>query len=260
MSRTMTGFLVVAMSILAPAAESALIVGGVGNKALVDPGWPRGADVIFSHVGRAAWWEGPPFGGGQWHAECRGDATVLNSILADFARLDVKTKRVVVHDGIGHSFWLAPNREPDKLEAARIDWVFMVWEPANWVHLRKLPVEVNPTVSSDIEPPSQIDVFTANIRWGDVTVPDGIVVLDQRLESHGFTAADGGVIEGLVTDLPFNPAGFSAGSRWLSEATKEQALSECRLPWNSPAIANGRAHGMCLLPRITAKPLSPVPG
>ena len=71
---------------------------------------PEGAAAIFNHPGRVAWWEGPPFGGGQWHAECRGDAKALNAVLADFAKLDVKIKRVVVHDGTGHSFWLAPNQ------------------------------------------------------------------------------------------------------------------------------------------------------
>ena len=117
------------------------------------PAGPHGAAAIFNHPGRIAWWEGPPFGGGQWHAECRGDAKALNAVLADFARLDVKTKRIVVHDGTGHSFWLAPNREPEKLAAAKIDWVFMVWQPASWEHLRKLPADLNPTDPGDTGPP-----------------------------------------------------------------------------------------------------------
>jgi hypothetical protein len=157
--------------------------------------------VIFNHTGRIAWWEGPPFGGGQWHAEGRGDAMSLNAILIDFARLDVKTKRIVVRDGAGHSFWLAPNGEPEKLAAANIDWVFMVWQAANWERLHKMPVDLNPTEPGETDPPSQIDVFTAGLRWADVIIPKGIEVVDQRLEAHGFTAADGVVIEGRVSDL-----------------------------------------------------------
>ena len=34
-----------------------------------------------------------------------------------------------------------------------------------------------------------------------MTVPEGIEVVDQRLVAHGFTAADGVVLEGKVTDL-----------------------------------------------------------
>ena len=125
----------------------------------------------------------------------------LDAVLADFARLDVKVKQVVVHDGVGHSFWLAPNREPEKLAAAKIDWSFTVWVPASWEQLRKLPADLNPTGPGETSPPSQIDVYTAGIDWAGVTVPAGIEVVDNRLVAHGFTAADGAVIEGKVTDL-----------------------------------------------------------
>src|SRR5438105_707457 len=110
----------------------ALIMGGEGNRPIDDPGWPAGAAAIFNVRSRVAWWEGPPFGGGQWHAECRGDAQALSAVLADFAKLDVKSKRVVLHDGIGNSTWLNINNEPAKRDAAKTDWSFMVWQPANW--------------------------------------------------------------------------------------------------------------------------------
>jgi hypothetical protein len=177
------------------------IEGGTGNTPLRDPGWPKGAAAIFNHPGRVAYWVGPPFGGGQWHSECRGDVKALNAVLADFAKIDAKVKRVVVHDGVGHSFWLAPNREPAKLAAAKIDWMFMVWEPSRWEQLRKLPTDLNPTAPTDFTPPVQLDVYTANIKWADVSVPQGIEVTDQRMEAHGYTAADGLVLEGIVRDL-----------------------------------------------------------
>ncbi len=134
----------------------ALITGGEGNRPIADPGWPKGAAAIFNNPARIAWWQGPPFGGGQWHAECRGDAKALSAVLTDFARLDVKTKRVIVHDGVGASSWLNLNGEPAKKAGARIDWTFMVWQPANWEHLRKLPADLNPTGGGDVNkgPPS----------------------------------------------------------------------------------------------------------
>ena len=184
-----------------PREATALITGDSGNKPVADPGWPGGAAMIFNHSGRIAWWEGPPFGGGQWHAECRGDVKSLNAMLADFARLDAKSKKIVVHDGTGQSFWLAPNNEPEKQEAAKIDWVFMVWQSGSWERLHKLPADLNPTEPGDDSPPSQVDVFTAGIDWAGVSVPKGIEVIDRRLVAHGFTAADGVVIEGTVTDL-----------------------------------------------------------
>jgi len=201
MTRIATGLLLTTLALAAPRETSALITGGVGNSPLRDPGWPTGAAAIFNHTGRVAWWEGPPFGGGQWHAECRGDAKALNAVLADFAKLDVKAKRIVVHDGAGHSFWLAPNNEPEKLEAAKIDWSFTVWQPANWEQLHKMAADFNPTEPGETSPPAQIEVFTAGIDWAAVTVPAGIEVVDRRLVAHGFTASDGVVIEGKVTDL-----------------------------------------------------------
>ena len=113
----------------------------------------------------------------------------------------MKARRIVVHDGTGHCFWLAPNQEPEKLAAAKIDWSFTVWLPASWEQLRKLPADLNPTGPGETSPPSQIDVYTAGIDWAAVTVPAGIEVVDQRLVAHGFTVADGAVLEGKVTDL-----------------------------------------------------------
>jgi hypothetical protein len=201
MPRIASTLLVAVLAAVAPREALALIRGDVGNKPITDPGWPAGAAAIFNHIGRVAWWEGPPFGGGQWHAECRGDAKALNDVLADFARMDAKVKRVVAHDGVGTSFWLAPNREKEKLEAAKVDWVFMVWQPASWERLRTLPADLNPTDRAEMSPPARIDVFTAGINWADVTVPEGIEVIDQRLAAHGFTTEDGIVLDGHVTDL-----------------------------------------------------------
>ena len=175
-----------------------------GKSANHRPRLAEGAAAIFNHPSRIAWWEGPPFGGGQWHAECRGDAQALSTVLADFAKLDVKNKRIVLHDGVGHSFWLNPNREPAKQECAKVDWIFMVWQEASWQRLRKMPVDLKPTDlgDEDLAPPSQIDVYTGgNLRWPDVVVPVGLQVIDERLESHGYTANDGNVLEGRCFDL-----------------------------------------------------------
>src|SRR5262249_5332116 len=145
-----------------------------------------------------------PFGGGQWHAECRGDAKVLNALLAAFAKVDVKTRRVIVHDGVGQSFWLNANRQPDKEADARIDWSFMVWRAESRARLRTLPPDLNPTDPKDAEtgPPAEFDVYTGgHVRWSEVVVPPGIQVVDERLEAHGYRATDGVVLEGKVVDL-----------------------------------------------------------
>ena len=182
----------------------ALIEGSAGNKPIDDPGWPAGAAIVFNQSGRIAYWVGPPFGGGQWHAECRGDANALNFVLANFAKIDAKVKRVVVHDGVGRSFWLNPNNEALKVAASQIDWAFMVWQKENWKQSLKLPPSLRPGEIGDVKmgPPTQIDVYVGgDVRWADVVVPQGIEVVDERLSAHGATAADGTVLEGTIIDL-----------------------------------------------------------
>src|SRR5687768_11537941 len=114
---TITVVLSLMLSAIPQQRAHALITGGEGNTPINDPGWPTGAEPIFDHSARIAYWEGPPFGGGQWHAKSRGDAKAFNEVLAAFAKLESKNKRLVVHDGVGASFWLNTNREKEKREA-----------------------------------------------------------------------------------------------------------------------------------------------
>ena len=69
----MTGLLVVTLAVLAPAKALALRTGGTGNEPVADPGWPKGAALIFNHPGRIAYWEH----NGAWYSDCRGDAKAL---------------------------------------------------------------------------------------------------------------------------------------------------------------------------------------
>jgi hypothetical protein len=234
MTRLATGVLIGILALVSPREASALIRGDVGNKPVSDPGWPRGAAVIFNHTGRAAWWEGPPYGGGEWHAECRGDVKTLNAVLADFARMDAKSRRIVVHDGTGYSFWLAPNKEPEKLAAAKVDWIFTVWQPDNWERLHRMPADLNPTDPGDTSPPSQIDVFTAGINWSNVTVPQGIEVDDRRLVAHGFTTDDGVVIEGKVT-------GLATGRPLVATMRLQRVEPQKKGGYLYPAVAESKA-------------------
>ena len=57
----------------------ALIRGGSGNEPITDPSWPPGAEPIFNHKARIAFWEDMLFAG--IHAECRGDAADFTEVL-----------------------------------------------------------------------------------------------------------------------------------------------------------------------------------
>jgi protocatechuate 3,4-dioxygenase beta subunit len=245
-----TGLLALLVAAVAFRSASALILGGEGNKPVADPGWPKGAAAVFNHPARVAWWEGPPFGGGEWHAECRGDAKALTAVLADFARLDVRSKRVILHDGVGASFWLNPNGEPAKQAAARIDWAFMVWVPVNWERHRRMPAELRPINQRDAVkgPPAQLDIYTGGtLRWSDVVVPKGLEIVDERLEGHGFSPGDGIVLEGKVADLA---TGRPIAARMRLERIEPQANGGYR--YDAAARADSDARGRWVLKKAPA--------
>ncbi|WP_425396821.1 carboxypeptidase regulatory-like domain-containing protein [Aeoliella sp.] len=190
----------VLLTIAAPSL--ALIMGSDGDEPVENAGWPVGADVAFNVRERVAYWEGPPFGGGQFHGEYRGDTAALNEVLDIFKDIRNDNKRIVVEDGVGHSFWLNPNREADKEKRARIDWQLMVWSEPNWKQLSGMRADLNPTDPADREigPPTVLTIYTGgNIVWDQVKLPEGVKVVDSRLSAHGFTTDDGHVVEGQLT-------------------------------------------------------------
>jgi hypothetical protein len=200
-TRLYAGKLAFALLLLVATPAFSLITGGEGNEPLHDPGWPTGAAAVFNVEQRVAFWEGPPFGGGQYHAECRGTTEQFNQVLANFAKVDVPLRRLVIRDGQGRSFWLNPNRSPDQEVDDTIDWTFMVWRKESWDFQQTLPADMRlPQPAESVY--SQIDLYAGgNVKFEDVQVPEGVEVDDQRLSTHGFTADDGTVIEGQVVDL-----------------------------------------------------------
>ena len=118
----------------------------------------------------------------------------------------------------------------------------MVWQPPSWEHLRRLPADLNPIDARDADkgPPAQIDVYTGgNLRWSDVIVPKGLEVVDQRLEAHGFTPADGIVLEGKVTDLATGRPS-PRGCAWSGSSRRRRADIATTSAARAVADAQGR--------------------
>jgi hypothetical protein len=190
----------VVMTTLSPAW--ALITGGEGNDPISNSGWPEGAAAVFNSKSRVAYWEGPPLGGGQSHSECRGETKDLQEVLDHFAKMEIPKKRVILHDGVGSSFWLNANREKEKKDAAKIDWVFVVWNTKQLANNLSHPFLARRMTNGDDLMIARLDVYTGgSIRWKDITVPEEVEIIDKRLEAHGFQTSDGTVLEGRVTDV-----------------------------------------------------------
>jgi hypothetical protein len=169
----------------------ALITGGFGNDPVPDSNWPQGAVDLANLKTRLGWWEGPPFGGGEYHFLYRGDAKALNEALELLSKIDAPKVEVEVHSGPNESFWLVdrgqanPNEPKKPARDPRVDWEFVIWSPANYHHLFNHPQAL---ISADQEnfhqpiPAPKLEVFIGGglIEWKDVKVPQNVHVIDQR--------------------------------------------------------------------------------
>jgi hypothetical protein len=138
------------LALVVSANAFALITGGVGNEPVRDAGWPLGAVDVANLKTRVGWWEGPPFGGGQYQYLYRGNTDDFNAALQALAKVRAPLVELVVLDGPEESFWLKIDRGVDRggkgadkpKVDARIDWTFDVWVPGNWHRLYNNPKSV----------------------------------------------------------------------------------------------------------------------
>ena len=176
-----------------------LITGEKGNRPVVDRSWPEGTLALANRKIRLGWWEGPPFGGGEYHFLYRGDTKAFADSLDKFSKINTPRKRLVIHDGKHDSFWLRGEKD------ASINWQFTVWSPENWHDLYNNPTShfssSHPNYRKPVAPP-QLDVYLSeSIDWSKIIVPKGITVIDRRLSSVGLDASAGAVVQGQIFDM-----------------------------------------------------------
>lgn len=200
----------------------ALITGGKSEPVQV-PGLPDGSESLANLKTRIAWWEGPPFGGGQYHFDYSGKTADLQTAIDLFAKVDSGRKQLVVRSGAQESFWLKINNDSKK---HFVDWQFVCWVPANWQHLRNAKAGLLPAGEEGELPKTELVVFlTDRIDWNAIKVPEEVKVIDERLEANGIPAGQGGALRGTVVDLnnvPIVGATISVGK----DATTREGTSD----------------------------------
>lgn len=195
-----------------------MIRGGTTEPTTVQ-GLPAGSLPLANLDTRIAWWEGPPFGGGQYHFDYAGDTDRLQDAIDLFARIDTQQKRVVIQDGQQTSFWLGIT---EKKNPHFVDWQFVVWVPSHWQRLSDAKAGLLPPGEEGTMPATVLTVFvTKRIDWSGITVPDGLTVDDQRLEFIGLEG-ESAALKGTVVD----PDGQPIENATISVSGSETTVTE----------------------------------
>ncbi len=148
-----------------------LIMVGRGNDPVTDKNWPAGSLDVANLKTRVGWWEGPPFGGGQYCFLYRGDAAALQQTIDAFARIKPPKLQLFIHDGgPAQSPFLKDDKDPKSDN--HYDWSFTVWDPESWHHLYNSPgsqfsaEDPNGGLHQAVDPP-RLDVFTGGEKGID---------------------------------------------------------------------------------------------
>jgi len=184
-------------------AAPALIMVQKGNEPTKDHNWPAGSLDLANLKTRVDYWEGPPFGGGQYCFEYRGDTAAFQTALDAFAKIKAPGLELSVHEGPKESFVLKDPKDPKA--DAHVDWSFTVWNPESWNRLYNKQGNAwnaeDPNFGKPLAAP-HMDVWVGGeggIDWSKVKVPENVTVDDDRATAHGYK--DGSAVVGDVYDI-----------------------------------------------------------
>ena len=184
---------------LLPMSASALIVSGSGSRPVRDAGWPEGALAVANLQSRLGWFEGPPFGGGEWHFFYSGDTAAFIAALDAFAAIRAPSLDLEIQDG--------PGSENSILHLQRVDWTFCVWVPAAWNRLYNNPKFPMLAVREGrfhkpVDPPClTVYVGRGGVDWAQITVPPQVHVRDARASASGVDLSGGSVFQAEFFDM-----------------------------------------------------------
>jgi len=222
-----------------------------GSDPIRDRGWWAGTVEVANLSTRFGWWEGPPFGGGEYHFLYRCESTnQFNEALEKFAAVKAERLELVVHNGPMRSFAVE----------GQVHWTFLAWVPKNWDSLNKNSRNFYRSVDSDEKKPvpiamksvpaPRVDVYLSGenpIIWKDVKIPKNLVVIDQRPGSIDPQFAGKGLVSGKVFDLETKqPIARARVVLFERLGTTETGGDE----WKKTKTATTNSEGFCQIGQI----------
>ena len=145
-----------------------------------DPGWPAGTKDYVALDSRVQWYEGPPFGGGQWTFQSRGDTDALQKAVDAFAKIQSPVREIILKAGPSTNVFHGGSAKVETF-----DWDMTVWVRANWDHLFKTNAPAFMQKHPDfgkVHPPLRlvVHVHDKGPDWSRIRLPDGMKVIDER--------------------------------------------------------------------------------
>ncbi|HEV57030.1 MAG TPA: carboxypeptidase regulatory-like domain-containing protein [Phycisphaerales bacterium] len=180
-----------------------ILVGGAGPMHEV-AGWPDGAPAVANMPTRVSLWEGPPFGGGEYHFQyvCE-KVEQFNEFLETFAKIKAERLELVVQNG----------PQTSSVTGKPTDWEFTVWVTDNFDRLNNVSryfyvpagEDANKPVPSvrQAVPAPRVDLYLSGdgrLIWERVIVPHEVTVIDRRPESVDRKYVGKGLVRGKVFD------------------------------------------------------------
>jgi hypothetical protein len=167
---------------------NATIISGTGGPTYTN-GWPEGAAAVSNLKSCVGWWEGPPFGGGEWHIQFRGDTEALNEALTNFAAIKSPVLDLVIHDGPKHDQFLELDKQSLPVTDSRVDWSFFFWIPKSWNNIYnstnaawiKVLKENDPDFGKPMPAP-RLDIYIGDggVDLEKIKIPGNLHVRDER--------------------------------------------------------------------------------
>ena len=239
MARLHTALLLILTLFTARSAFALIMVGG--KDPVTDHNWPAGTLDVANHKSRLSYYEGPPFGGGQYVFQHLGNTAVFADVLSKFATIKSPGLTLIVHDGTGRNH--VATQQEKAAGTDRRDFTFTVWSPESFYQL----FATTNTFMSDqpewhAEMPSPILavwVGEGGIDWSKIAVPAGIRVVDERAIGHGYTVDDGAVVTGTVYDMASSKP--VAGAELVLERYGDLPNSQNSAEDNQPAKGYSKA-------------------
>jgi len=187
-----TKLLFFGVALLMAARANALILSGTApiDSQLLS-GCPDGSVAVADLKSAVSWWEGPPFGGGEYHVLFRGGEEALNEALTNFAAIHAPELDVVIHDGTNQNP-LLERATIDTNTDSHLDWEFVVWNPQSWNQLYQSTnaaiakmLKDNPNARKQVAPP-RLDIYVRDkqINLEKMTMPANIRVRDERAKKQ----------------------------------------------------------------------------